>query len=192
VHGRNVVLAHLRTATREAHQALEGALGLLDPHLTLIAYTRLLRRFYGFWVVWEPQISILLDDDALLRPRRRLHLLAADLKMLGFSNEDLAALPRCPAPDITCRAEAFGALYVMEGSTLGGRVIGRNLERCLGPACQGAATYFNGYGRQTNRMWQEFLVVLNAMPGEDAEAAARGATATFERLGFWLTRELES
>ncbi len=182
------MLNQLRTATRQTHQALEGVLGLLDEHLDLSAYTEVLRRLYGFWIGWEPQVAALIKDYSLVHPRRRLHLLAADLTALGFSREALDALPHCPLVDISSRAEAIGSLYVMEGSTLGGKLIGRNLERCLDPAGQAACTYFTGYGLQTGPMWKAFLIELASVPGDHAEAAARGATATFDRLGWWLTR----
>jgi heme oxygenase len=187
VAARGAVLLHLRSATREAHQALEGLSGLLDPQLDLVGYTEVLRRLHGFWIGWQPQMASLLDD-ALVRPRRRLHLLAADLTTLGLSDDDLRALPRCPGTAIAGRAEALGSLYVLEGSTLGGRLIGRNLQRCLGTACRQADTYFNGYGAQTGPMWRQFLDELDLVSPTDTDATARGATATFARLGWWLGR----
>ncbi len=183
------VLAHLRSATRQDHLALEGVLGLLDEHLELGAYTEMLRRFYGFWAGWEPQIAALLDDPMLLQPRRRLHLLAADLMTLGLSRHDLARLPDCPLVGLTGVTEALGSLYVMEGSTLGGKVISRNLERCLGAQAGTACSYFHGYGLRTGQMWRAFLAELDRVPAGQAEMAACGARATFQRLGWWLTRK---
>lgn len=114
------ILAHLREATRPAHQALDVALGLMDDGIGIAAYTRLLERFYGFWCGWQPQMAGLMRDEALLGPRRRLHLLAADLAALGLSPDAVRALPWCPLPALRDASEALGSLYVMEGSTLGG------------------------------------------------------------------------
>jgi heme oxygenase len=181
-------LAHLRTVTGPTHRALEGALGLLDEHLELDAYRQVLARFYGFWSGWEPQIAGLLEDTVMLAPRRRLHLLAADLAALGVAKHELAALPKCPLVTLHDAAEALGSLYVMEGSTLGGKLIRGNIQRCLGSMALGGCTYFDGYGTDTGTMWQEFLVHLAAAPAADVQRMGNGAVATFERLGWWLTR----
>ncbi len=186
--GHGLVLAHLRAATRPSHDAIEGALGLLDEGLDLDAYRLVLRRFYGFWRGWEPQVAHLLRDEALSGPRRRVHLLAADLAALGVSGPALDALPSCPLTILRDGAEALGSLYVMEGSTLGGRVIQRNVERCLGDQGRASCSYFNGYGGQTGAMWRLFLARLDEAPAADAERIGHGAAATFERLGWWLPR----
>jgi heme oxygenase (biliverdin-IX-beta and delta-forming) len=182
-------LTHLRTMTRPAHRALEEALGLLDTPLDLDGYRRLLARLYGFWIGWEPQISGLLQDAAMLAPRRRLHLVAADLAALGVPDDELAALPRCPLTPLHDAAEALGSLYVMEGSTLGGRLIQAHIQRCLGSVAFNCCAYFRGYGAETGVMWQAFLALLDAAPAADTRRIGNGAVATFERLGWWLTRQ---
>jgi heme oxygenase (biliverdin-IX-beta and delta-forming) len=182
------VLAHLRAVTRPAHNALEGALGLLDEHLDLDAYKDVLARFYGFWSGWQPQVTAMLQDETLSGPRRRLHFLVADLTALGVSSLALKALPLCPLTELRDAAEALGSLYVMEGSTLGGQRIRRNVERCLGGDGRVSCSYFNGYGAETGLMWRSFLAGLEGVPTADAERLGRGASATFERLGWWLTR----
>jgi heme oxygenase len=183
-----MLLAHLRMVTRPAHNLLEGALGLLDERLDRDAYKHVLERFYGFWRGWEPQVATLLQDGPLLDPRRRMHLLRADLAALGLSADTVDALPACPLPLLHDAAEALGSLYVMEGSTLGGRVIQRNVERRLGFDCRSGCTYFAGYGASTGMMWRLFLARLDEAPATDAERIATGATATFERLAYWLPR----
>ena len=182
---RGTLIAHLRKVTRPAHDRLEGGLGLLDE-LDADTYVRILGRFYGFWRGWQPQVAALLQDEALTTPRRRLHLLAADLFALGVSQEAMAALPSCPLPDLQDAAEALGSLYVMEGSSLGGRIIQRNVERCLKDVGRASCSYFNGYGDETGAMWASFLARLDEVPAGDMVNVGRGATATFECLGAWL------
>jgi heme oxygenase (biliverdin-IX-beta and delta-forming) len=182
----SVMIDHLRTVTRPAHDALEGTLGLLDEKLGIDTYKHILGRFYGFWSGWQPQVSALFGDEQFLGPRRRLHLLAADLAALGVSTPALKALPICPLVPLGDDVEALGSLYVMEGSTLGGRIIRRNVERCLGDEGRASCSYFNGYGSETGAMWLLFLARLGERPACDAERAGRGAIATFERLGWWL------
>jgi heme oxygenase len=182
------MLAHLRSVTRPAHDALEGALGLLDERLDLGAYRSILQRFHGFWRLWEPHVAALLQDEAMVAPRRRLHLLDADLAVLGLSSEGRAALPPCPLPELHDAAAALGSLYVMEGSTLGGRVIQRNVGRRLGLDGASGCSYFSGYGERTGMMWRSFLARLDREPMSQAGRIGVGATATFERLAWWLTR----
>jgi len=180
------ILAQLRTATRPAHEALDAALGLMDASIEIVAYTRLLERFYGFWRSWQPRMAALLQDEALLAPRRRMHLLEADLVTLGYSLDAVRALPRCPAPPLRDAPEALGSLYVMEGSTLGGRVILRHIGDRLGLDGSAGCAYFAGYGSATAPMWRSFLLRLDAADPLDAGRIAAGATATFESLGAWL------
>ena len=181
------MIKHLRAVTRPAHDALEGTLGLMDEQLGIDTYKDILGRFYGFWSGWQPQVSTLFRDEQFLGPRRRLHLLAADLAALGVSTPIMEALPICPLVLLSDDVEALGSLYVMEGSTLGGRIIRRNVERCLGDEGRASCSYFNGYGGETSTMWLSFLARLAERPHSEAERAGRGAVATFERLAWWLT-----
>jgi heme oxygenase len=181
------VLAHLRIVTRPAHDQIENAINLLDEKLDLARYMGILERFYGFWRSWEPLTGLLLPDDAFYRSRRRLFLLKADLATLGLSSSAMEFLPLCPAPPLRNHAEALGSLYVMEGSTLGGRVIQQNVKRCLGLTEQAGCRYFAGYGSNTGAMWWSFLNRLEQTPVDDVIAVGNGALATFERLTVWLT-----
>jgi heme oxygenase len=180
------MLAHLRAATRASHEAMEGALGLVDGTLDRDRYCAILSRLYGFWVGWEPRVALLVGREEFTKPRRRLHLIAADLAALGVPAGALAALPRCRIPRLDNAEEALGSFYVMEGSTLGGRVIQRNVELRLGDEGRASSTYFAGYGPDTGMMWRAFLVRLDQAPMTESARIARGAVATFTRLGEWL------
>ncbi|MBP0444459.1 biliverdin-producing heme oxygenase [Roseomonas sp. SSH11] len=172
----------LRAGTRIDHDRLEDGLRLADPGLTLERYREVLARFYGFWAGWEPRVAAELSDETFLAPRRRLHLLRDDLHTLGL---EARSLPACPPPALHGRAEAMGSLYVMEGSTLGGRVILKALDR-LGLPGEGGRSYFAGYGDATGAMWRAFLQRLEAEP--DASGVLRGAKATFAALADWMLR----
>jgi heme oxygenase len=184
------ILAHLRQTSRAAHDAIEGAMGVMDENLSLTSYSNILQRLYGFWARWQPQIAGMLQDEVLLKPRRRLHLLAADLMALGVSPAALDDLPRCPPIDLQSKAAAMGSLYVMEGSSLGGRVISRHVERRLGAAGRDACRYFQGYGQETGAMWGSFLARLNAESAAQKEQIGTGALATFAALGAWMANRL--
>lgn len=180
------MLARLRAATRLAHDRLEAETGLMSRPFDRAAYRRQLERFHGFWQGWQPAVATLLRDEEFLRPRRRLHLLAADLLSLGLAPDAIAALPACRPPELGCAAAAMGSLYVMEGSTLGGRLILRHVERHLG--LSGGGSYFTGYGDRTGAMWRSFLARLDQWPAAEAERIVCGAKATFEQLGWWFAQ----
>ncbi len=182
------MLTYLRAATQPAHDRLQGLLGLLDHRLERDAYQYVLERFYGFWRDWQPHVAALSQDQAFLGPRQRMHLLEADLAALGLPAHAVEALPRCPVPALCDAVEALGSLYVMEGSTLGGRIMQRNVERCLGFDARSGCAYFAGYGAGTGLMWRSFLARLNEQPMTDARRIANGASATFERLAWWLNQ----
>ncbi len=182
-----LVLAELRAATRPAHDQLEQTLDLAEASVTLAGYRAVLARFHGFWRSWQPLAASLLQNDALTQPRRRLHLLEADLAALGLPAAAIAALPACPPPNLPDANAALGSLYVMEGSTLGGRVIAKNALTRLGLTATNGCAYFTGYGPQTGAMWQAFLTHLNTAPTTAAPAITTGATATFDTLTHWLS-----
>lgn len=182
----------LRRETRQAHERLEGTLDLLDPALTLDAYRDLVARFHGFWRVWEPAVAAALAEPDLFDPCRRAHLLVRDLEALGLDAREIAALPACPQlPPLGDAVEALGSLYVMEGSTLGGRVILKALERHLGLSAARGAAYFAGCGDEPAAQWRRFRTRLDARAAQwqDPDDAARcvaAADKTFDILTSWL------
>jgi heme oxygenase len=183
---RGETLRYLREVTRSAHLAIENVLGLQTDDLTRERYRQVLGQLYGFWSTWEPQIEDLFGDEAFLAPRRRSHLLAADLANLGWSEDAILELNRCPRLQLPDKRMALGSIYVMEGSSLGGRVILRNVQRCLKEAGKASSSYFAGYGADTGRMWQEFLARLEQSPVHDKEFIGRGALTTFESFRRWI------
>lgn len=98
---------------------------------------------------------------------------------------DLAALarPRIPAPSAATAtppgsAAALGALYVVEGSTLGGRVIAQRVGREL-PDAVAATRFLRSYGAETTARWRTTLGALAATTEPVAEIVA-GARWAFE------------
>jgi heme oxygenase len=79
----------------------------------------------------------------------------------------------------------MGALYVLEGSTLGGRVIGRHIAATHGLTGEGLA-YYAGHGTRTGAMWSAFRARLDGFDGE-GEAVVAAANETFDAMRVWLT-----
>ncbi|MGE7416083.1 biliverdin-producing heme oxygenase [Methylobacterium tarhaniae] len=181
------ILERLRAETREAHEAIERDLAWENRVATLAGYRVLLARFWGFHAVLEPALAAALGDDAFFEPRRRLAHLAADLRVLGLDEGAIQALPRPRLALPRDRAESFGALYVLEGSTLGGQVIAKHIGHQLGLTAASGCRYYAAHGRDTGTMWKAFRLRLaaEALQGE-TDALVASAIGTFDAMRLWL------
>ena len=176
--------ARLRTETAPAHERLERSLDLLSRPLDRDRLTALLVRFHGFHQDWEPALACCLPAE--LVPRPRLPLLEHDLRTLGVGNDIMTAIPSCAhAASLGEHQDtALGSVYVLEGSTLGGRVVARHFAEAPWWPAAGLG-YFDPYGDETATRWRHTLAQL-AAAGGDADRIVAGAVRTFEILQLWL------
>ncbi|KQP39473.1 hypothetical protein ASF34_14160 [Methylobacterium sp. Leaf106] len=156
-------------------------------------YLALLSRWWGFHRVFEPAIAASFEP-AFAQPRGKLRLLERDLVHFGLTKDTIEALPRFAAGTaFHTRPALLGALYVTEGSTLGGQVIAHHLHRSLGAEiASGGCAYYEGYGkRDTGAMWASFRTFLDRS-GEEGPPhhVIEGARWTFDALKLWLTAGL--
>ncbi|WP_019903697.1 biliverdin-producing heme oxygenase [Methylobacterium sp. 77] len=187
---RPTLTDRLREETRDLHEDLEGRLDWRRRMATPEGYRDLLTRWWGFHRVFEPAVAVAFGAD-FAQPRRKLHLLERDLGHFGMTTEVIEALPRfSPGEGFDDRASILGALYVTEGSTLGGQVIAHHIRRSLGDAiASDGCAYYESYGkRDIAAMWASFRVFLDRS-GEDDEPnrIIDGARWTFAALAIWLT-----
>ncbi len=180
------LIAELRAATGPAHQSLEERLGLFEKIPTLAGRQALVERFYGLHAGLEQALAPHLANWPGLdfESRRRAPRLAADLKVLGARPQDA---PPHPAPVFADAAEALGVFYVLEGSTLGGAVIDKQLK-AQGVSQEGLS-FLHPYGDQTGARWRAFMAVLEAVPAAQGEAVVRGALLGFRLGEAWLCDE---
>lgn len=181
------LLARLRSDTRAAHQALEQHAfnhALTTDTLTTAVTAQFLAKMYGFLQPYETALHAqagAFGPAWQLPQRQRAHLILEDLQCPA------ADLPLCPAmPPLATPVQLLGAMYVVEGSTLGGQLITRHLTRAGIPLRR----YFTGYGERTGLMWKSFCQLLTeaspavAHPEELVAAASR----TFQHLDAWLNQ----
>lgn len=181
------ILARLAHETAAEHAAIESATGIMRPDIGLPDYRAYLQRTYGFYLPVERGLGRLgvwpaLELDASARVK--LPLLASDLVALG---QDPDALAVCPAPpEFATLAEALGCAYVLEGSTLGGRVISRHVQTRLGPHVP--HRFLDAYGANTGDRWQGFRAALRCFADtrEVENRIIAGARQTFEAFTRWL------
>ncbi|MCB2378529.1 biliverdin-producing heme oxygenase [Hymenobacter sp. BT635] len=181
---RPAILQQLRTETRPYHDALEQNefnRALQADSITAQATHRFLAKLYGFLVPYEAHLRQHgLGPEWQPELRQRAHLIPADLGV------GATALPLCPTmPPLETPAQLLGAMYVLEGSTLGGQVLARQ----LGKAGIEARTYFSGHGEQTGPLWKSFCQLLGEAATEDNQAEiVASAAATFQTLHAWIEK----
>jgi heme oxygenase len=176
--------ALLRAGTAAAHRSLEDSLALLQEPLDRGRFIAVLLRLHGFHQAWEPAIARRLAPPLL--PPSRIGLFEHDLKALGIGAPAIAGIAACSAAERLGdhTDTALGSLYVLEGSTLGGRVIGAKLRRA--PWCpRGGLRSFEPYGAGTAARWRATLAQLERSGG-DAQRIVDGALRTFHTLQRWL------
>lgn len=186
-----MLIEGIRGATAEQHQLLESKLfPFLQNMRSVEDYIHLLNVFYGYMQPVQTLISGHIDRALLpdIDRRRNAGYILQDLEALGssFSGEICNDLPA-----VNSNASAFGALYVMEGSTLGGKIIANMVSEKLG--IETGLLFFRGYGPQTRNMWKEFTHKLeNDRNAREAGTIISGALQTFFFFGIWLEKHMEN
>ena len=177
----------LRTATRESHANVEATLDLLATPASPAHILQTLQRFYGFHAAWEPALRSVIPAP-VLQPRLKTALLEQDVLDLGCAASWFLHAPLCQAARNLCNSEAAaaGSLYVMEGATLGGQVIGRALADAPWLPPHGLR-YWNPYRNDTGRRWTETLKYLEGLPEKSADETIQSADACFGLLLSWFT-----
>lgn len=184
----SAILTRLRLETRDEHDAVERVLDLMGAALTRETYCHRLAQFYGYYSPLEtalharcaplhlPTLAPRLDKTALLRQ---------DLHFLGIPTDALALCGDLPS--IESQAEVLGCLYVLEGATLGGRMITQHVRATFGITPSTGGSFFDGYGDGTAKMWQAMrqLLLSCATDTETEDAMVASAIATFTGLRGW-------
>lgn len=180
------ILPLLRAETHPYHEAVEQNpfnLALTAGTVTAADTARFLASMYGFMQPYEARLrthAAEFGPEWELERRYRAPLILEDLALLGHATVP----PLCPTlPPLDTQPQLLGAMYVLEGSTLGGQVIARMLAKA---GIEGR-TYFNGHGNQTGPLWKSFCQQLGeATTAADDETIVASAIHTFQTLSGWL------
>jgi heme oxygenase len=170
---------------------------LMAPTVTWEDYRRYLEWMAQVYGTLEPPLLASLDGALIAQPdlrpavRPKLPALLRDLAALGIPAPRIAA-----RPDPGGLSETLGGLYVLEGATLGSRVIARHLRRHLQGAAGdplGSAAFIglhdDAQGPSVSLAWRQFGDSLDALAERDLIARDRvvaGARAAFA----WVYRIL--
>lgn len=188
------IFSLLKEGTADIHQLIEQRVPVFRDSFNLEDYTLLVEQFFGFWAPIEERLSHLttLQDPALaLQSRLKCSLLREDLQILG---RDPAHVRQCEKlPSLHTFAQGLGCLYVLEGSTLGARIISRRLEDKLQLREGSGASFFNAYGGLVGARWKDFkhFVSVKVKP-EHTDEVVTAARQTFVCFYEWLGTDSRS
>jgi len=186
----------IRQATHHLHAALEAtdvAKGLMAAQLTLAAYAHILAVWAQAWAalenavyasVWKDQLSGLLPVPRTEKALHDLEDVNALLHIRGTApGPESSAGGALVAPAAASAAELVGYCYVMQGSSLGGKVIARHLQETLGlHADQGRSFFLQG---NTDPLtWTQWCREADAFlaTSDDRQQSLQGANAAFAFL----------
>ncbi|MBE8719971.1 biliverdin-producing heme oxygenase [Sphingobacterium pedocola] len=177
-----MVNTKIKEATQQAHQQLEKTVVLqLKSVRSNADYANVLKNFYAYFHAVEQAIAPYINSGNLpdMAERRNSSYIKKDIEELGG---DINVLPIAQAPQISNTLQAFGALYVLEGSIMGGPYIVQMLQKY---GMDKGFNFFSGYGADSGKMWQSFTTVLNSLPQTEAEERIilEAADETFTRFG---------
>lgn len=185
----------MKRGTLSVHQGLEKQ---LIARIRAIAspgdYVRLLELMYGFYHPLQQRLAPYLSDPIHHHSLQDRHSSrqAADLldDIAYFTNKKPIDLPVCRhLPEIDSPEAALGALYVTEGSTLGGVIIAGMIAKRLDlPATKGFS-FFNAYGEHTKTMWESFKCIIDKPRSDEGNARMLdAASATFSTFNQWIIK----
>jgi heme oxygenase len=182
----------LKTDTLTNHQQLEKMLvGRMKSIRSIQDYIALLQIFYSYFGGLEQQIDQYINEVELpdYQQRRKSAALAQDIKDLGGIPVEKASGNALPAIQNT--AQAYAAMYVIEGSTLGGKIISKMMAQQLRINDGSGLSFFSGYGDNTEMMWDKFKQVLDAQAksAQHESEIIDTANQTFIKFKEWAENQ---
>jgi heme oxygenase len=181
------ILERLRRETTGLHREVEVMTGLPGSISTRDDYVNLLRRLHEFHTAVEARLADpswtmgWLDLGIALPAHKRSHLLSEDLSSLGATPEEAGV--RLPRMDNI--GQALGCLYVVEGSSLGGRVLVPAFRAALGEV---PTAFFESDERMHPHPWRSVMAGLRKfdVTAGNADDVVLGAQGTFLAFGRHL------
>lgn len=163
-----MVSEYLKQNTAEYHDAAEKLFNsekIFNKTFTLDDYKKIIHTNYLMLLHSEDKIFSRLSgkysEKLQLNERKKLSLIEKDVESLSLEYKEVS-----DKPDFTNEHEALGAMYVIEGSTLGGNVIARQLSKTGGFDTVNF-NFFGCYQENTGPMWKNFKEVLDAEVAEE-------------------------
>jgi heme oxygenase len=191
--GRDIdIMSKLKSRTIHQHQSMESVVPIFRKDFSREAYVELLEAFLGFFEPVERNLATIQGWQNIgldLDKRMRASLLRKDLAALRHDDSETRVLAECTnLPRLSSMEEAMGCMYVLEGSTLGGQFIYRELQSRFGISVGTGASFFYGYGAQSGAMWAQFSGCLREFSRriENQDRIVDSAVSTFDAFETWI------
>ena len=189
------VLMRLRQSTQSLHQALHRHPLLQDfttDRTTVERYQAVIEAFYGFYRPLEPTLIAAAAEAGC--PSRyqqpiRTTWLEQDLRGLGYSMAAVKSLAcHRGLTRLSKSGWLAGCLYVIEGSTLGGKAIISSLSKHMNSEVLHSTHFFRGFREQTIPRWQNTCNFIRQVcdSSEQVLVASDTARLVFTALTEWL------
>jgi len=178
----------LKFATKQNHDQLEQLMFVNDimiGTLTLQHYKQILTTNYLVHKAYETFLFNNLSPETAqqlnISHRQKLHALIADMEAVNIElpnalNEEEISLEKSDA-------SILGAMYVLEGATLGGSVIFKRLKS--NPELNALNldfNYYQVYGNELIPYWKTFCAVLDQQGEDSYDAAVNSAKKMFDYI----------
>lgn len=176
----------LKVVTKNDHEGLEQLMfvnDIMSGQLSIDQYKQILLINYLTHFYWEEKVFSALADETASRlsltHRKKLAALTVDMHETGLVPP--GDMQPVTTPAFKSNAEALGAMYVMEGATLGGNMIVKRLK--INPNFVGLSFhYYQVYGDEIATRWKEFCAVLNDQPETMWAQTIDGAKKMFGKI----------
>ena len=179
-----MLLQKLKVDTLAAHRKTERFFygkEIMSGTLTRTQYGEMIQKNHYIFSMVEPKIAEVFsklygEETEFLPATNRRDFLAADLRELEINPVDFTV----DMPALDNKAVLTGALYVIEGSMLGGQMIGKKLaDNVALPDAEGLH-FYRPHRKDTGTRWRNFCNFAESQ-GEDLdyEDVLRGALETF-------------
>jgi len=159
---------YLKKNTAEFHNAAEKLFGsdkIFSKTFTLEDYKRIIKTNYLMLLHSEDKIFNSLAENfsekLQLSQRKKLPFIEKDLPGLGLEHQTASYVF-----EINSEYEALGMMYVIEGSTLCGNVIAKQLSKTDGFDAV-TFNFFGCYQENTGFMWKNFKEVVDDEVAEE-------------------------
>jgi heme oxygenase len=179
----------LKLATSAHHDELEQLMyvqEIMNKSITLEQYKTLLATNYIIHSTLESKLHHALNTEIRnslnIEHRDKLKALEQDLAEMNIEKEVLDAIDFDFLLNDLNIASSLGAMYVLEGATLGGNVIQKKLR--ANPAFENLSlNYYNIYAQNLIPNWLTFVKVLNtSIPETDYQVAETSAVGMFRHI----------
>ena len=171
----------LKNETHHVHMRLHRhpmLTPLQDGTLTKEKYINILNGFYVFHMGYKSVFDKI--KNKFSQQIDPVDLIEKDYETLCVQKP----LDKGQSKDIETDFNAYiGYLYVLQGSTLGGQYLSKQIEKTIGLTQGSEQFYFYGYGKDTGKVWKSFLEYLEQNEGNVNEIdVLNSACAAFQNL----------